>query len=403
MKTDALYPAGEALGAAAKTAVQVQPKAATRILFVDSIRIFLTILVVLHHLMVIYSGSGGWIYKEGRQDEITSAIGSCFTSVNHSYFMGLFLLVSAYFVPGSFDRKGAAHFLKDRLIRLGIPLFVYSWILRPLLIYAGLVKYQGVGLPFPSWYISQYFRDYGWIGGGPLWFIEALLIFSILYMLWRLLVPTRPQEPAREARFPSNGSIALFAVLLGVASFFVRLGFPSDTVFKPLNLQLADFPQYIALFTVGLNAYRHNWFVRLPETTGRRWLAIAALLILMFPPFAVFGGAITDDAPFKGGWHWQALLAAEWQSFLCVGMCIGLIYIFRRRFDRQGRLARYLSRNAYTVYLIHEPVITAIALASIGVMFYPLLKFGLAALLAIPLCFGLSSLIRKLPYTDRVL
>jgi hypothetical protein len=32
-----------------------------------------------------------------------------------------------------------------------------------------------------------------------------------------------------------------------------------------------------------------------------------------------------------------------------------------------------------------------------------LLKFGLAALVAIPLSFGLSSLLRKLPYTDRVL
>ena len=84
-------------------------------------------------------------------------------------------------------------------------------------------------------------------------------------------------------------------------------------------------------------------------------------------------------------------------------MCIGLIYTFRRRFDHQGRLARYLSRNAYTVYLIHEPVVTAIALESIGVMFFPLLKFSLAALIAIPLCFGLSSLIRKLSYTDGVL
>jgi len=45
--------------------------------------------------------------------------------------MGLFLLISAYFVPGSFDRKGASRFLKDRLIRLGIPMAVYSWVLSP--------------------------------------------------------------------------------------------------------------------------------------------------------------------------------------------------------------------------------------------------------------------------------
>jgi hypothetical protein len=34
---------------------------------------------------------------------------------------------------------------------------------------------------------------------------------------------------------------------------------------------------------------------------------------------------------------------------------------------------------------------------------HPLAKFGLVSLVAVPLCFGLSSLIRKLPYADRVL
>jgi hypothetical protein len=38
-----------------------------------------------------------------------------------------------------------------------------------------------------------------------------------------------------------------------------------------------------------------------------------------------------------------------------------------------------------------------------GIALYPLLKWGLVALVAVPLCFGLSSLIRKLPYADRVL
>jgi hypothetical protein len=38
-----------------------------------------------------------------------------------------------------------------------------------------------------------------------------------------------------------------------------------------------------------------------------------------------------------------------------------------------------------------------------NVLLYPLLKFGLVSLVAIPLCFGLSGLIRKLPYVDRAL
>ena len=100
---------------------------------------------------------------------------------NQAFFMGLFLLIGAYFVPGSYDRKGAGHFLKDRLIRLGIPLAVYS------------------GSSIPTWSVISYYAGQtgplallpgvrAVIGYGPLWFVEVLLIFSLVYVLWRLLV-----------------------------------------------------------------------------------------------------------------------------------------------------------------------------------------------------------------------
>jgi peptidoglycan/LPS O-acetylase OafA/YrhL len=117
---------------------------------------------------------------------------------------------------------------------------------------------------------------------------------------------------------------------------------------------------------------------------------------------ALLAGAENDE-PFLGGWYWQSMLYAQWEAFLCVSMCIGLIYLFRRRWDRQGPVARVLSRAAYGAYLIHEPVITALAVVTAGVALYPLLKFALAAVVSVPLCFGLAALIRKLPYFDRVL
>ncbi|HLE73199.1 MAG TPA: acyltransferase family protein [Anaerolineales bacterium] len=403
MKTQIVYPQSEALITKERAIAEAQPQAATRLLFVDNIRIFLTVLVMLHHLMNIYAGSGGWIYHEGRQDLITGVLGKWFTAVNQSYFMGLFLLIAAYFVPGSCDQKGVAGFLKDRLIRLGIPLAAYSWIIRPLLLYAGLSSYGDLSLSFVEWYSQQYFREYSLIGGGPLWFISALLLFSVVYAIVRLLMSSRSAKPAVETSFPGNGAIAVFAVMIALASFIVRLWFPSDWVYSPLAFQFADFPQYIALFIVGLVAYRQNWLVRLPERTGRVWLAIAAILILLYPPIAILGGAIADATPFLGGWHWQALLAALWQSLLGLAMCVSVIYLFQHRLDRQVALGRFMSRNAYTAYLIHEPVITFAALVAMGLMLYPLLKFGLMALITVPLIFGMSSLIRRLPYTQRVL
>ena len=373
----------------------------SRLLFVDNIRVFLTVLVIAHHLMIIYSGSGGWLYYEGRQDDVTSAIGGWFCAVNQAYFMGLFLLVAAYFVPGAYDRKGPNRFILDRLIRLGIPLALYSWLLRPLFIYFGMD--QGTG-SFGSWYTADYFQDYGWIGGGPLWFIEVLLLFSLFYVIWMRLTKYRPAVLIVDARFPSSRAIALFALLLGSCSFLVRLVSPVNDTFTPLNLQFANFSQYIALFIVGLTAFRRNWLSRIPLAAGRLWLGIGLALVLLYGPLAVLAGAATEDMSFfLGGLHWQALMFAMWDAFLCVSMCVGLLYLFHSRLNHQGAVAHEFSRGAYATYLIHEPIITSLVVLTAGLLIHPLLKFVLASAVFIPLCFGLGSLIRRLPQFDRVL
>src|SRR5512136_1790156 len=125
---------------------ETRSPAGSRLLFIDNIRVMLTIQVVLFHLMIIYSGAGSWLYSEGREDFVTGALGAWFCAASQAYFMGLFLLISAYFVPGSYDRKGAGRFLKDRLVRLGIPLAVYSWVINPLFIYA--FSFQDIRMPF---------------------------------------------------------------------------------------------------------------------------------------------------------------------------------------------------------------------------------------------------------------
>jgi glucan biosynthesis protein C len=392
-------------GRPVSAAAAVQTRATARLLFVDNIRVFLTILVILHHLMITYAGTGSWYYSEGRQDDITRFIGSWFCSINQAYFMGLFLLISAYFVPGSYDRKGPGRFLKDRLIRLGIPLALYSWVLHPLFVYVGLTLAFDLHMPLWRFFRTEYFTTYGQplLGAGPLWFVETLLIFSLVYVLWRLLFRARPVPPVAETPFPGNGVIALFALLLGVAGFLVRVVFIRDEYFfKPLNLQFPFFAQYIALFVVGLVAYRRNWLLGLPDRTGRLWLSIAVVFILVWP--VVDSPAIMQGGVAKGGWHWQSLVSALWESFLCISMCIGLIYAFRRYLDHSGKLAGFLVPNAYAAYIIHALVITTVALIARDLLpLHPLLKWFVMALVCVPFCFGLGALIRKIPYTDRVL
>ena len=92
--------------------------------------------------------------------------------------MGFFFLISAYFTPGSYDRKGAGPFLRDRFLRLGIPLLIYDIVIDP------FVVFIAAGFQGSYWnFYASYLLSIGGIGQGPVWFIEALLFFVILYAL----------------------------------------------------------------------------------------------------------------------------------------------------------------------------------------------------------------------------
>jgi surface polysaccharide O-acyltransferase-like enzyme len=138
---------------------------------------------------------------------------------------------------------------------------------------------------------------------------------------------------------------------------------------------------------------------------GRLWLGIGLSLVLaVFPALFVSGGALSGDiSPFVGGFHWQCFGYALWEQFTCVGMIIGLLSLFHRRFNRQAPASKAMSASAYTAYIIHAPVVVFVAIAIRNMSLYPLLKFALAAVIAVPLCFALANLIRQLPLARRIL
>jgi glucan biosynthesis protein C len=62
-----------------------------------------------------------------------------------------------------------------------------------------------------------------------------------------------------------------------------------------------------------------------------------------------------------------------------------------------------MAGSAYTAYIIHAPVVILVAISIRNFSLYPLLKFVLAVLISVPLCFGLGNIIRKLPLARRIL
>ncbi len=370
----------------------------SRLFFIDNIRIWLVTLVIVFHLAITYgSPVGSWFYYESQAGVAEGALYAWFIGVSQAFFMGLYVLLSAYFTPSSLERKGPASYFKDRMLRLGIPLAIFILVFDPIMNYAvALTKgFIGSFLSFLSYYISNYRT----LGSGPLWFLEMLLIFSCAYLLWCKFT----KYPSPQIRFPSNASIILFALGLGLATFIVRIWIPIGS-FDFLNFQLGFFPQYIALFIVGVVAYRNNWFMQIPKKTGKICLGMAVALLFLLPVI-MFAGIPSNYnlSIFLGGFYWQAAAYAFWEQAIGIAIIISLIVLFKERWNFQGRLARTLSANAFSAYVLFSPVIVFLALSLRSLSLDPMLKFALVSPIAVSLCFGISYLIRRLPYAQRIL
>jgi surface polysaccharide O-acyltransferase-like enzyme len=119
--------------------------------------------------------------------------------------------------------------------------------------------------------------------------------------------------------------------------------------------------------------------------------------ILLFPL------ALSGETGFLGGGDWHSAVYALWESTFALGMCLGLITSFRRFSKRSGRLGEFLSQHAFTVYVVHAPVIVLLALAVRGIHPEQLIKFGLVAAIGVPLCFAVVFLVRKIPFASEIL
>jgi membrane-bound acyltransferase YfiQ involved in biofilm formation len=137
---------------------------------------------------------------------------------------------------------------------------------------------------------------------------------------------------------------------------------------------------------------------------------VTALLatVLLFPLATsgrLFSLGFTDPADFifVGNGNWQSAVYALWDSIFAVGMCLAAITFFRRFFNKESGFGRFLSQQSYAVYVIHVPIVVFIGIAMKGVQLPALLKFGIAAVIAVPICFALAFILRKIPGVSRIL
>jgi len=359
----------------------------------------MTGIVIFHHTAITYGASGGWFFYELKPSEtISSLLLTMFTATNQAYFMGFFFLLAGYFTPPSLEKKGYRRFMADRLMRLGLPLLAFGLVLGPLT--AGMVN-LATGDGF--WPCIEWLWRHKKFINGPLWFAQALLIFSFAYCGWRAVFGGSLQKSERTARpVPTYRWWLLCAIGVGAAALAIRQIVPTGQ--NVIGLQLGYFAGYVFLFALGIAAWRFDWMSKLGWEQVKPWVVT---LVLAWPclPVAIalsMKALAKGEASFSGGLSWTSVVYAAWEPFVAWGLIAGLLLLFRSRVNQPSAVWGWLGRRAYAVYIIHPVILVGLCLLLRGWVAPALVKFVVAGGLACGACWLVADPLVRLPGIRRV-
>jgi glucan biosynthesis protein C len=365
-----------------------------RLIFIDALRVSVIVFVIAHHAAQAYGPTGGYwpVHDRAQSDWFLP-----FYNANAAFGMGLMFLLAGYFVPPSCDRKGALNFLKRRWARIGIPLSGLVLLLHLPAVYL-------IASRPPAAEFIQRLYERGW---QPiylhLWFIAHLLLYTAVYAAWRQFPPSTGKS-LRSLQPPSHAAVVAFVLALALITWIVRIWYPVDKwvpLLWVMPAEPAHLPQYVALFVVGIAAYRGNWLRRMPVETGMIWLGIG--LIASGGIYLAYALGSWNALMASGGLNLSSLVRSAWENLIAVSLSIGLIVAFREIFNSPHRLLAVMAAASFGAYILHPVIVVGLQAAIADLALPAFVKFAAVSVLGTAIAFGLAHLSSKVPGLRAVL
>lgn len=364
-----------------------------RLPYLDNMKTFLTMLVVLHHGTCSFVG-GGWYYMLGNYDFGTlKVLLNSLLAANQSYFMCMFFFVSAYFTPRSLEKKGWRRFLYERYYRLFLPFAFYFLAMGPFLSLF-LAKVGAVPTSFVNVTSNKtLYRAWSYVPNdpGPPWFLAWLLLFNVLYVALDENDYIQMSRPLLNS-FHTYLTFIGIGLILGVTLLFCPFG---NFAMMPLSVGSGWFD--FLFFAAGTVAKRNKWLeYRLPDSERRHayiggviFYVVLNLIQLFFTPheghthsnstnvsFPVFQSTsnISNSSSVN---PWTQLAAKAFPTIILSGGLAGmgtlllsaLVLVFFQDFGNfQNSITKFFSRSAYAVYIIHPFVLCPVLYVWIGIL-----------------------------------
>lgn len=258
----------------------------------------------------------------------------------HSFRMESFFLIAGFFSGMMLTKRGAGAFLRERLLRLGVPLVFCGLTFNTML--AWVLQEHGQGFAFVA--SPRYWLEGHWLE--HLWFLATLIVYVGLAAAAGKLCPAIDQT-IRNARpklvwvIPCVSVARLVSVQFNVHCLS---GIPSDRIwFEEAVIE------YWAFYLTGYLFYHHQEL--LEELI--QWNRVTAVGVGLFWALTLAKSKILG-AP---------LVVEALRGAYSLGVCALLFAVARRVCNREHPIVRAFSDASYTIYLVHWPFMAILSRA----------------------------------------
>ena len=382
-------------------AVKCQPSSTKkRSLYLDQIKALIVALVIALHVPMVFGMGWYGIRIAGiiESDPLFAGFFHWYSYVINSFIMYMMFLISGYFVPRSVHKKGIAQYLKDRLLRLGVPFCI------------GLLLLNNASALLGRLSPSSPFAELPWTNipfnrVGVLWFLIVLFTFNLLYCAW---VGLRGDRYSVDASVPTPRmrSWLISAVVLGILEVVMAMQTNLWTALVHSNLDALGMQgmhifTYAFLFFLGCKASFHQWFERLDTHLVVKWFRLSVFLTLALLTISLTF-SFNPDLPAE---YAKVTLLSLYLLYPCMawGILSYLLLWFQRNEDRFGQWLATAGVNSYGAYVIHSLVLSMVLMAIGFSGLNPWLTVIAATALTTIISFGVAGQLRRIPSVARLI
>ncbi len=389
--------------AAAKVELQARPRTRARNAALDHARTFLTLVVLLHHAVIPYTYFG--------HTDPTSFLGfDCVVLATDSFFMAMFFFLSGLFVWSGLAHKSTLQFLRDRLLRLGLPFVIAALTVIPLAYYAIELRAN------PDATFSAFWWKTVTVGpwpSGPIWFIWLLLTFdtsaAVLYRISPRLLDPINRLSQRAFEHPRD---FFFAFLLITALLYIpsRVYFGPNYWFEfgPFSVQVCRIPLYAAYFYAGAGIGSANFERGLLAAEGKiSQRGLGAWIVVTLVPYALLWVLITikravlDNPPELPDWYEGAY--GFFFVIFSAGMMFAILSYFLNNRRSEFSVLDRMQADAYGMFLVHYPIVLWIQYWLFDFSLPAVAKATIAFVATVVLSWGVTWALRQIPGAKNVL